>query len=298
MNRRTHYWVVAGLNVLWACGGHVDVGSNQHKGGQTGTEGPNKPFGGTPNEPSGGKNACDDIQKPSAYQGGSYVNLGFGGAHQWTGFAGNQTSERVSAPPPAQACTEQTLMVWEGDTLDDFFQPLQRWRLSVTGTSPDGKLCGTFAFVDQGQAAPATATDPEFAYPSGNPHADPYPIPGFEYPIVKGATFQTEMRLRIERGEPFREWCALQQVHADGTNSCYLPGQGWAARSECCIYYDSEFQSRIANGTQCYYCVKVCECDGERCVNRSAFSELLLEETAETLSGTLDGVRIQLKRVE
>jgi len=301
-----------------ACGGNIDLGSNHGSGGLTG---------------QGGSAIQGDItgQGGTAQGGGdqgstpALTNSGGGGAtgndavscsalggQMWpppTGSGGMAVRPPTWEPPPLstvsaplpQECDEVAHEVWEGQRKDAFFNPIDTWRVTLTGKTSTGQVCGTVTYVGDGSAAPPPPTDANLIYPPGFQRSDSiFPRSGFSYSIVQGGRQLDELRLRIVGSEVWKDWCALRTPELSPAGYGCFAASGFSESGGCCVFQDwNTGLFRSVSMAQCDLCPKVCACDAGHCT-AALLSPVDLTLTGDNanLHGTIGKDPILLQRVE
>lgn len=283
-----------------AAGGELSMGAQSATGGRGSSA-----TGGTP--AVGGR--------PTKGEGGSATSSGGSGAGASGGATGASGSKGTAMDPPPdqvvpQACGEMFHQVWEGSTLDFFFNPQDdKWRLEFNGTDANGRLCGTATYIAAGQAAPPPATDPDVVYP---PSFDPMsmqakmisePFPGVTYSIIQGADVSGVFHFRISPNELWKDWCALQTPVPQGDGyGCVGGNGGWASDGTNCTITNSDGTTQQYPYGKCALCASpgVCTCNAKYCVaadrNGSVVFDLKID--GAQLRGTVGGTMISFDRVD
>jgi hypothetical protein len=215
-----------------------------------------------------------------------------------------------------QMCDQKLGQVWEGNTLDFFFNPLNdRWRIELDGTDASGRVCGTATYLAAGQPAPPAATDPDAAYP---PSTDPTTggiggatgkggasgaWPGATYSIIQGAEVGGVLRFRLSTNELWKDWCALQTAVPQGDHyGCIGGNGGWSSDGVTCTVVNSDGSEQMYPVAKCNLCAgnPVCTCDATRCAVSDGGTSVVfdLKVDGARLSGTVDGTMITLDLVQ
>jgi len=219
------------------------------------------------------------------------------------------------AGAPPQELVPQTCdaaipsQVWEGNTLDFFFNPQnEKWRIEFDGSGPNGRLCGTATYVAAGEAPPPPATDPDAVYPPdydammfGKPLGA---TPGVTYSIVQGAEVGGVVRFRVVPSELWKDWCALQVPRPrTGGYSC-VGGDGWGGDGVTCTVTQTDGTTQEYAYGKCMLCAQppfsVCSCDAERCAAADDGQGTVfdLKRSGTQLTGTVGGTGITLEQVK
>lgn len=330
-------FVSSSLILLFACGGStLDVGSNKGgsangaegggdsttggeaaaSGGSTSLGGSNFARGGAPTTATGGVSVGGRGEVPSS---GGTEFVGAGGATRATGGkpiggdvsfpatggtigiatgGGTSAGGIPSSPLVPQVCSKAFAQVWEGNTLDFFFNPQDdRWRIEFDGTDANGRLCGTVTYIGAGEPAPPPATDPDAAYPSDvdfstgrarSVHA------GVTYSIIQGAEADGVRHFRISANELWKDWCALQTpVKSVGGYACVDDYWTTTDGAVCTVVKEDGSQRHYPYG-KCDLCRNpgVCACDSKRCIAGDGNSVVFdLQISGTQMTGTIGGTQ-------
>jgi hypothetical protein len=276
-----------------ARGGALGVAGEQPMGARSST-------GGNTRDPLGGKTGL----------GGAVATAGtpVGGAGTAAGAGGKPTGEE---PPPdllvPQVCGEKFSQVWEGNTLDFFFNPQNdKWRIEFDGKDASGRLCGTATYIAAGQEAPPPATDPDAGYP---PSLDPMkmgvgrgPVPGVTYSIIQGAEMGGVVHFRISASELWKDWCALQVPAAKSNGYGCIGGDGWSSDGVNCWTENADGTRQTYAYDKCVLCTppSVCTCNAKSCAAADTSDTVVfdLKHDGARLSGTVGSAMITLDLVE
>jgi hypothetical protein len=205
-----------------------------------------------------------------------------------------------------QVCDKPLHQVWEGSTLDFFFNPQDdRYRIEFDGTDANGRLCGTVTYIGAGQPAPPPAKDPDAGYP---PSADfaMWKIkslePGVTYSIIQGAEANAVRHFRIAPNELWQDWCALQTpVPNAGGYSCIGGDGGWSSDGVTCSVTNADGTQAQYPQAKCELCTfpGVCACDVKQCVAADGESVLFDLKLAGTqMTGTIGASQAKFDLVE
>lgn len=324
--------------LLLACGGSaLDVGSN--KGGAGNSE-----EGGRASEETGGSFASGGAlatggaaeayggQAMGAYPGvGGKMGTGTGGKDPMVGSGGAPCTDCTGGRPPVasggstgaagaggspsnalvpQVCSTKLGQIWEGDTLDFFFNPQNdRWRLEFSGTDANGRLCGTATYLAAGQAPPPPATDPEQNYPPGyDPNFGKVIFdawPGVTYSIIQGAEVGGAVHFRVAPNELWQSWCALQTPVPSGNGySCVDTSRGWSSDGVTCTVTQPDGTTNQYSYAKCMLCAGpgsgVCACDSKECGAADSTDSIVfdLKVDGAQLTGTVGSKMIKFDLVQ
>lgn len=278
-----------------ACGGYIDVGSNVGQGGMAGQ-------GGMPNQGNslslgrgGNPRASGSLEVGSTAAGGNTGATScdaMGGRTVEISAQGGRAPRDLPLDPPlAQQCSEPIHEVWEGQRKDPFFNPLDTWRLTLTGRDPNGHVCGTVTLL--GAPPPAPPTSPDQIYPVGfNPEADLSlpPTPGFEYSIVDGGEQLDELRVQVFTNELWNSWCAMITPELGLAGYDCFGGTTTELYDDCCLILDQTTgQSHSISAARCTLCPRVCNCDATGCAAWRTDSVVLelTHDGSTTMHGTI-----------
>jgi hypothetical protein len=292
-----------------ASGGLFGKGGNTTGTGGEVSMGARAATGGTPS--TGTAAAGGDAMGARAATGGKSSNGTAGSGAQMPMGGASSTDGPPNALVP-QMCSQELNQVWEGSTLDFFFNPLDdRWRIELTGTDANGRVCGTATYLAAGQPAPPPATDPDAAYPPGY---DPFNAaigmkglvtvwPGVTYSIIQGAEVAGVLRFRLSPSELWKDWCALQTPVRQGDHyGCVGGDGGWGSDGVTCTVSNSDGSTQSYPAAKCNLCagIPVCTCDATHCVASDQGTSVVfdLKRVDATLTGTVDSAMVTLNLVE
>jgi hypothetical protein len=332
-------FVSGSMVLLLACGGSaLDVGSNKggsgssveggsdsggsdsarggevaERGGENGLGG-SFARGGAPNMATGGTSV--GARGPMFATGGAMTVAG--GATQATGgrpiasggstVMGGMAVGGGGVPANAlvpQVCDKAFHQVWEGTTLDFFFNPQDdRYRIEFDGTDANGRLCGTVTYIGAGQPAPPPATDPDAGYPPSLDFTMAHVKsvqPGVTYSIIQGAEADAVRHFRIAPNELWKDWCALQTpVPNAGSYSCIGGDGGWSSDGVTCTITNPDGTQEHYPQAKCELCSfpGVCACDSEHCVAADGDSLLFdLKLNGPQMTGTIGATQAKFDLV-
>ena len=283
------------------------------KGGAGGTTARGGALGVAGEQPMGARSSTGGNATPQGGRtgvGGAIATAGttVGGASTVAGAGGRVTGEE---PPPdllvPQVCGEKFSQVWEGNTLDFFFNPQNdKWRIEFDGKDASGRLCGTATYIAAGQEAPPPATDPDAGYP---PSHDPMkmgvgrgPVPGVTYSIIQGAEMGGVVHFRISASELWKDWCALQVPAAKSNGYGCIGGDGWSSDGVNCWIENADGTKQTYAYDKCVLCTppSVCTCNAKSCAAADTSDTVVfdLKHDGARLSGTVGSAMITLDLAE